>query len=333
MGITNNEKMQAQDDFIMLPKVDFCFKELMQSDKVRKGVIAAVLNMDPEEIESTELMPTILQPDYPDDKYGVLDVRVKMRSGVQLNFEMQLTSYDYWTNRILFYWSKMFVEQIKKGQGYDALRPCIHVSILDFVHFKEDSDCGHKVGLCNEETGDVYSDLLQFYIFELPKLPPEDQNESGIIQWMRFFNGEKREDFEKMADQNEYMGEAYECLKKLSADEIKRIEYERRQKCILDHNSMITAAAERAAREAAKEATKEATERTTKIVTEKAAKEEQLKFVQRVVKKIYKGCTAEEAADMLEEDAEMVQRVYKVAEKYAPEYDVTKICEETFGKM
>ena len=90
MGITNNEKMQAQDDFIMLPKVDFCFKELMQSDKVRKGVIAVVLNMDPEEVESTELMPTILQPDYPDDKYGVLDVRVKMRSGVQLNFEMQL---------------------------------------------------------------------------------------------------------------------------------------------------------------------------------------------------------------------------------------------------
>lgn len=29
------------EDFIMLPTVDFCFKELMRNPKVRKGFIAA----------------------------------------------------------------------------------------------------------------------------------------------------------------------------------------------------------------------------------------------------------------------------------------------------
>ena len=34
----------------MLPTVDFCFKELMNNPKVRKGFIAAALKIRPEEI-------------------------------------------------------------------------------------------------------------------------------------------------------------------------------------------------------------------------------------------------------------------------------------------
>ena len=33
-------------NFIMLPTVDFCFKELMQNAKVRKGIIAALLGVE-----------------------------------------------------------------------------------------------------------------------------------------------------------------------------------------------------------------------------------------------------------------------------------------------
>ncbi len=32
------------NDFIMSPKVDFAFKELMRNEKVRKGFLSAVLN-------------------------------------------------------------------------------------------------------------------------------------------------------------------------------------------------------------------------------------------------------------------------------------------------
>ncbi len=45
----------------MKPKVDFCFKELMDDDEVRRGVIAAVLNLPPEKIEKTILLPTHLR--------------------------------------------------------------------------------------------------------------------------------------------------------------------------------------------------------------------------------------------------------------------------------
>ena len=69
---------EKQEDFIMLPTVDFCFKELMQNDNIRKNIIAALLNVPSSEIEKTELMPTILRKESKDDKYGILDVRVKL---------------------------------------------------------------------------------------------------------------------------------------------------------------------------------------------------------------------------------------------------------------
>lgn len=82
------------DNFIMLPTVDFCFKELMQNPKVRKGFIAAILGKAPETIRRTTLVPTALR---------------------------------------------------KEGEDYDKLRKCIHVSILDFVHFPKDMKCCRKI--------------------------------------------------------------------------------------------------------------------------------------------------------------------------------------------
>ena len=47
--MSENTVIQKKDDFIMLPTSDFCFKELMQNSKVRKGIISALLGISPEE--------------------------------------------------------------------------------------------------------------------------------------------------------------------------------------------------------------------------------------------------------------------------------------------
>ena len=51
-------------------------------------------------------------------------------------------------------------------------------------------------------------------------------------------------------------------------------------------------------------------------------------LIMLVCKKVRKGYDALEIADMLEEDAGVVQRIYDIAMKYAPEYDVGKIVEK-----
>ena len=49
--------------FLMSPTVDYCFKELLAYPEVRKGFVAAILDKNPDEIEETTLMPTILSKD------------------------------------------------------------------------------------------------------------------------------------------------------------------------------------------------------------------------------------------------------------------------------
>ena len=160
-----------QEDFIMLPTVDFCFKELMQNDNIRKNIIAALLNVPSSEVENTELMPTILRKESKDDK-----------------------------------------------------------------------ECYRRIVFCDAKTGKEYTDLMEMHILELSKLPPEEKNETSLLQWMRFLGGKTRKDFEEMAKKNSELEEAYDVLDKLSADEKKRLEYETRQRAIRDYNiGMLTA--------------------------------------------------------------------------------------------
>ena len=238
------EMLMAQTDnnFIMLPTVDFCFKELMQNEKVRKGFIAALLGRNPEEIRETALIPTILPTVYSDDKPGVLDVAVLLKDGTQIDMEMQVIYFSYWTHRILFYLGKLYTGQIKKGESYKKLKKCIHVSILDFIHFPDDKKCYHKILFCDSKTGTPYTDLMELHIVELKKIPPKVRNEDGIIRWMRFFSGKTREEFSTMAKTDEYISEAYSELMKLSADEKKRLEYEAREKAVRDYNTLMDSA-------------------------------------------------------------------------------------------
>ena len=242
--MSENTVIQKKDDFIMLPTSDFCFKELMQNSKVRKGIISALLGINPEEIAETKLLPTSTTEEYPDGKLGILDVLIKLENGTQVGMEMQVAKYDYWTNRILFYLCRMFTGQIGKGDTYDKLKKCIHVSFLDFIHFENDYDFYRKITLRDEKNSE-YADLLELHILELKKLPPEEQNENGLLKWTRFLNGKCREDFEKMAEKDEYIDEAYELLKKMSADDRKRLEYEAREKAVRDYNTQMKSSLER----------------------------------------------------------------------------------------
>ena len=122
-------------------------------------------------------------------------------------------------------------------------------------------------------------------------------------------SGKNRKDFAKMAEQNEYIKEAYECLEKMSADERKRREYEERQKILWDHNSFMKSAKIIGMREGRKEGYREA-------------------LVSIVIKKFQKGMSAEEIADFLEEDVLTIQIIYDIANTYAPEYDIEKIVQK-----
>ena len=243
-------EVSGQDDFIMHPTNDVCFAGLMENPVVRKGFCAAVMRVKPEEIEETRLLPTHLRREYADDKLGILDMRVCLKSGQQINMEMQVKKFDFWNERTLFYLSKMFAEQLRKGESYEKLKKCVQVSILDFILYPDDKRSYRTVHFRDDEDGRIYNDKMELQILELKKLPEElrtgeHQTGEDIVKWMRFFNGKSRKEFEDMAQADIYMGEAYEALKRLSADDKKRLEYEAREKALRDYNCQINCAERR----------------------------------------------------------------------------------------
>ena len=73
-----NQKNVTEDDFYYASRWIFVSK-IDAKWKYPERIVAALLKLHPEDVEKTDLMPTILQKQYEDDKYGILDVRVKLK--------------------------------------------------------------------------------------------------------------------------------------------------------------------------------------------------------------------------------------------------------------
>lgn len=102
-----------------------------------------------------------------------------------------------------------------------------------------------------------------------------------------------------MAKKDEYIGEAYEVLQRLSADELKRLEYETRQKAIRDYNTQMNSAERRGIQQGIEQGRKQ------------GAKDERCSIIKKLWKK---GTSIEEVADLLDMKAEDIEVLIKESE-------------------
>ncbi len=233
-------------EFLMKPKIDFAFKEIMADEKARTGFLAAVLKIKPENIKSTQILNTNLRREHEDDKQGILDVRLLLNNASEIDIEIQLSQIKVWAERSLFYLAKMFTDQIAPGQSYKVFKKCINISILDFELFPDEIEFYSCFHIREDTRSFIYTDKMEFHLIELPKLPKELREDSSDIElWAKFINAERKEEFDMLAQKNQYIESAYERLQVISQDREKRLEYEAREKAILDHNQMILEAEER----------------------------------------------------------------------------------------
>ncbi len=238
--------MDIMSDFLMKPKIDYAFKEIMIDEKARIGFLSAVLNLDPADIRKTELLNTSLRKLHEDEKQGIVDVRILMNNNTEIDIEIQLSILNVWADRALFYLAKMYTDQIRPGQDYTVFKKCVSISILDFVLFGEDPEFYSCFHIREDSRQTLYTDKMEFHVLELPKLPPElIDGSSDILLWAKFINSERKEEFDMLATKNPYIGSAYEHLQVISQDREKRREYEAREKAIRDYNQGILEAEQR----------------------------------------------------------------------------------------
>ena len=242
---TNNKNSKNNTDkFIMQPKVDYCFKEIMKDMDVLKGILSAILNINPNDIKSIELKPTELRKLSKDDKYGLLDVKLIMNSNEHIDMEIQVLYFAYWQERSMFYLSKMFTEQLKSGDEYNKLNKCIHIGILNFNLFKDYKEYYSRFHLAEDTRHNIYSDKLEIHILELPKLKyaseiSKEYSETTLYDWGKFFSIENEKELKEMYGKNEYIDKACDHIVELSADEMKKIEYDERFKALCDYNTQM----------------------------------------------------------------------------------------------
>lgn len=228
------------EEFLMKPKVDFAFKEMMENEDARKGFLAAVLKLDPDDIQETRIMNPYLRKVHEDDKLGILDVRVLLNNDTVIGVEINLNRFVAWPNRSLFYTAKLYVDQINPGDSYNKLLKCVGISILGFRLFPSESEFYSRFHLWEDTRHFLYTDQMEFHVIELPKLPEELKEDcSNILLWAKFINAERKEKFEMLAKRDLYIASAYQQLQIISQDREKREEYEARERAIRDHNQMM----------------------------------------------------------------------------------------------
>ena len=240
------DKKRNDDDFLMKPKIDFAFKEIMTDEKARIGFLSAVLKLKPEDIKETHILNPYLGKVHEEDKLGILDVHILMNNNTEIDTEIQLSEMRIWANRSLFYASKMYTDQIEQGQKYDVLKKCVSISILDFELFKDQEEFYSSFHIREDQRNFLFTDKMEFHVIELPKLPKERKEESSDVElWAKFINSEREEEFDMLAKQNPYIESAYKKLQVISQDKEKRMEYEAREKAIRDYNQCMYEAEQR----------------------------------------------------------------------------------------
>ena len=227
-------------EFLMKPKVDFAFKQVMRNENARLGFLSAMLRMPPEDIRETRLLDTHLNKLHKDDKLGILDVRVCLNNDAEIDIEIQLAPFPAWTKRSLFYLSKMYASQLKEGEEYHRMKKCISISILDFALFSGQEEFYSRFHLWEDTRRLLYSDQIELHVLELPKLPEElKEGASDMLLWAKFINAEKKEELDMLSEKNPYIKEACETLQEVSQDRAMQLEYLAREKAIRDHDYLM----------------------------------------------------------------------------------------------
>ncbi len=236
-------------EFLMQPKVDFAFKQIMQNQRARVGFLSAVLKLPPEDIRETQIVDPHLNKLHRGDKLGILDVRVCLNDDTEIDIEIQLAPFSAWTKRVLFYLAKLYGQQLKEGEPYERLKKCISISVLDFELFPEEKEFYSCFHLWEDRRQFLYTDQLELHVIELPKLPEECQEESSILLWAKFLNAEEKEEIDMLSKKSPYIEAACETLRVISQDEQKQMEYLAREKAIRDHNQLMLEARQSALRD------------------------------------------------------------------------------------
>ena len=225
------------------PKMDFVFKNIFGSEK-HPNILISFLNatLKPKDlITEVEIKNTDLNKGYIEDKFSRLDVKATTSNNEIINIEIQLKNEYNMIKRSLYYWSKLYSEQLNEGEDYSLLKRTICINILDFKYLK--TRMFHSVYRMKEiHTNEELSDIEEIHFIEIPKLEDGSDEKDMLVAWIEFLKNPESEKVRSLEMSVDEIREAKDELIKMSNDDTQRELYEMRAKTLRDKVSALNEA-------------------------------------------------------------------------------------------
>ena len=225
-------------------KLDIIFKRMF-GDENNKDIIAAMLSalleIPRESIHNIEITNVELPPEYYDQKFSRLDLKLNVDDKI-VNVEMQVNYETDFRERTLFYWSKIYSDELKTGEEYNKLRKTFCVNIISFNLF-DCVDYHSHFKVMEKDRHEVLSEKFAIHFFELKKIDNIRKNQA-MEDWLHLINAETEEDLMAI-QQTTTIPEVQRTivrLRQMSADEKIRMEAYYREKRLHDEASALSSA-------------------------------------------------------------------------------------------
>ena len=236
---------------IFNPMNDVAFKFIFGKEE-RKQITIDFLNTVlhkslSHEIRDISFRQTEMIPDSDDAKLSRLDIACELDTGELVDVEVQVINYNNMQRRTLFYWARLYLLSLTRGEGYNILRPAITINLLAFELLPQEEPVA-MYSIYNIENGDRLNNDMELHFIELPKYikaPHKTIRESSKMErWLAYFaNRLTSEEKEELAMSEPAIREAMEAEKIFMSNPDDYLRYVNRQMALMDYRSGLEAAA------------------------------------------------------------------------------------------
>ena len=241
--INKTQEKKVKEIKLLKPKIDIVFQSLFnqKNENITKSFAEALIG---EKINSIVINDTKeLSREYPEDKLGILDLELDINNKEKIDVEVQLLKNDAFINRLLFYWSKIYSKQIKRGNKYRNAKRVVIIAIVDFeINLTKELRKMESIWNLREKESPekVLTDLIEIHIINLKRVKEEYLRDKDNIknQWIMFLDDPNSEEVKEIMEKNEDVKKAVVTVRKMSEDEKMEKLAELRLKAIMDEEAI-----------------------------------------------------------------------------------------------
>jgi predicted transposase/invertase (TIGR01784 family) len=165
------------------PRVDLAFKKIFGVEENKDLLISLINSIVSTEDQVRDV--TILNPynpqNFKNDKLSILDIKAEGETGKRFNIEIQISDEADYDKRALYYWAKLYTEQLHATKNYGALNKAIGIHILNFTSIPNEEKYHNVFKIKEKDSNIEYYQDLELHTIELNKFMNEVGDELSSI--------------------------------------------------------------------------------------------------------------------------------------------------------